>query len=220
MTNSHTEYNLELYRNIKKEFESLTTEEILEYSIKTSYRYINLALNIHSNLNIGNILRTSHLCGCNKLVIFGRRKYDKRSAVGSYNYTNVERVVGLKNKNCELTTVLTDIDNIFDEDAFYSFINDNNYLPIFVEQSPLSIKATRDNIKVIMTTAKKNEKIPIFIYGNEGTGIPSSILNTSTRFNICYILELHQKGAIQSYNVSNSCAIISYLVLLYFQELI
>jgi len=205
-------------RNIKKEFDSLTTEEVRDYSIKTSFPFVNLALNIQSNLNMGNILRTSHLCGCNKVVIFGRRHYDKRSAVGVYNYTNVERIMGLKNHNQDLTTILKDLDYAFDEEIFYRFIIDNNYLPIFVEQSPGSIKATPANIQTIINTAKGINRIPIFIYGNEGTGIPENILNTASKFSHYYILELNQKGALQSYNVSNSCAIVSYIVSLCFEE--
>jgi tRNA G18 (ribose-2'-O)-methylase SpoU len=205
-------------RNIKKEFDSLTTEEIRDYSIKTSFPFVNLALNIHGNLNMGNILRTSHLCGCSKVVIFGRRHYDKRSAVGVYNYTNVERIMGLKNHNQDLTTILQDLDYAFDEEIFYKFINDNNYLPVFVEQSTGSIKATPANIQTILNTAKEINRIPIFIYGNEGTGIPQNILNTADKFSHNYILELNQKGALQSYNVSNSCAIVSYIVSLCFEE--
>jgi tRNA G18 (ribose-2'-O)-methylase SpoU len=207
-----------LGRNIKKEFDSLTTEEIRDYSIKTSYPYVNLALNIQSNLNMGNMLRTSHLCGCSKVVIFGRRHYDKRSAVGVYNYTNVERISGLKNHNQDLTTLLTDLDYAFDDEIFYKFINENNYLPVFVEQSSDSIIATPSNIHTIITTSKTINKTPIFIYGNEGTGIPVNILNTAGRFTNYYILELYQKGALQSYNVSNSCAIVSYLVSLCFND--
>jgi len=205
-------------RNIKKEFDSLTTEEIRDYSIKTSHPYVNLALNIHSNLNMGNILRTSHLCGCSKVVIFGRRHYDRGSAVGVYNYTNVERISGLKNHNQDLTSLLTDLDYVFDDNIFYNYINDNNYIPVFVEQSPYSIQATPANIQIILNNSKTINKIPIFIYGNEGTGIPMNILNTTSRFSQYYILELNQKGALQSYNVSNSCAIVSYLISLYFEN--
>lgn len=206
-------------RNIKEEFGSLSTEEIRDYSIKTSFPYINLALNIQSNLNMGNILRTSHLCGCRKVVIFGRRHYDKRSAVGVYNYTDVERILGLKDPNKDLTTNLSEIDYAFDEEIFYKFITENNYLPIFVEQSPKSVKANPENIKNILNLAQIYGKMPVFIYGNEGTGIPKNILDISSRFQYSFILELYQMGALQSYNVSNSCAIVSYLVSLYYNQI-
>jgi tRNA G18 (ribose-2'-O)-methylase SpoU len=207
-----------LGRNIKVEFETLSTEEVRDYSIKTSFPYVNLALNIQSNLNMGNMLRTSHLCGCRQMVIFGRRSYDKRSAVGVYNYTNVERVLGLKNHNQDLTTVLTDLDYVFDDELFYKYITENNYISIFVEQSEHSVKVNPQNISEILTKIAALGKTPIFIYGNENTGIPKNIMDTYSKFETAYILELHQMGALQSYNVSNACAIISYLVSLHFND--
>ena len=204
-----------IFRNIKPEFEHLSTDQIRKYSIDSSYPYVILAFNIQSNLNMGSMLRTAHLCGCKKFVIFGRRKYDKRSAVGVYNYIDIERIQGLKNPQKDLTTELNDLDYVFDSDIFVNFIVTNNYIPIFIEQAHTSILATTKNIATILHNIPQG-KIPIFIFGNEGTGIPTNILETQTKFDISYILELNQCGAIQSYNVSSTCAIISYMISLHF----
>jgi tRNA G18 (ribose-2'-O)-methylase SpoU len=202
-------------RNIKTEFDSWTTDQIRMHSIAQSFPYSILAFNIQGNLNIGNMLRSAHLCGCRKMVLFGRRKYDKRSAVGVYNYLEVERVQGLKNPQQDLTTELTDLDFVFDNEVFVKFIIENNYVPIYVEQSSDSIPAIPANISKILDSIPNN-KIPIFIFGNEGTGIPANIMETRSRFDESFVLELHQSGALQSYNVSNACAIVAYLVSLYF----
>lgn len=204
-------------RNIKQEFELYTTEQIRKYSIDNSYPYAILSLNIQSNLNMGNMLRSAHLCGCRKFIIFGRRKYDKRSSVGVYNYIDIERIQGLKHPEKDLTTELHNLDYVFDDKVFYNFINDNNYIPIFVEQSSNSTKATSKNISYILDNIPLG-KIPIFIFGNEGTGIPRNILETHSLFKVSYILELNQCGALQSYNVSNTCAIISYMISLHFMN--
>jgi tRNA G18 (ribose-2'-O)-methylase SpoU len=204
-------------RNIKSCFDNLSTDQIRQHSINNSYPYVILAFNIQSNLNIGSMLRTAHLCGCKKFVIFGRRKYDKRSAVGVYNYIEVERIQGLKNPNQDLTTELTDVDYIFDSDIFTNFIIDNNYIPIFVEQYAGSKEAIPKNISTILDSITEN-KIPIFIFGNEGTGIPANILNTQSKFDVSYVIELNQSGALQSYNVSCACAIISYMISLHFMN--
>lgn len=149
------------------------------------------------------------------MVIFGRRKYDKRSAVGVYNYIDVERVQGLINPQQDLTTELTDLDFVFDSQVFVKFIVENEYVPIFVEQSADAITASPDNIAVILDSIQPTKK-PIFIFGNEGTGIPQNIMQTVSKFEQSYILELYQHGALQSFNVSNACAIVSYMVSLYF----
>ncbi len=208
---------MESNRNIKLEYDNWTTEQIRDHAMKKSFPYIILAFNIQSNLNIGSMLRSAHLNGCRKMVIFGRRKYDKRSAVGVYNYIDVERVQGLVNPQQDLTTELTDIDFAFDTEVFVKFITENNYVPIFVEQSADAIAASPTNIANILDSIPPTKK-PIFIFGNEGTGIPLNIMQTVSKFEQSFILELYQQGALQSFNVSNACAIVSYLVSLYFMD--
>jgi tRNA G18 (ribose-2'-O)-methylase SpoU len=202
-------------RNIREEYEHLPTDVIRDTVKENSLPYAVLALNVHSSLNISNMLRTAHLCGCRKFVIFGRRHYDKRSAVGVMNYLDIERVQGLANPSLDLTTQLTDADYIFDPEIFVNYIETNHYLPIFVEQDPgQSIPADFSNIRKIMVESQTIDRTPIFIFGNEHFGIPANLLATRTRFSKYYTLELNQMGALQSYNVSNTCAIICYLILL------
>ncbi len=67
-------------RNIVSEYNEFNDEQIKQILFDKSYNYDVLSFNIHSCLNIGNMLRTSNLCGCRKFIIFGRRHYDKRSA--------------------------------------------------------------------------------------------------------------------------------------------
>ena len=121
----------------------------------------------------------------------------------------------MKNPQQDLTTELSNLDYVFDSDIFVNFIIENNYIPIFIEQSNSSILATPKNIATILDSIPLG-KIPIFIFGNEGTGIPSNILETRPKFDVSFILELCQSGALQSYNVSSACAIISYMISLHF----
>ena len=207
-------------RNIIKKFNNNSDNEIKQIVYDNSLNYINLALNIHSNLNMGNMMRSSHLCGARKLIIFGRRKYDKRSCVGVSHYMTFERINGINNSkvniclnNSDYIDNLNDDDYILDENIFYNFILDNKYLPIFVEQDESSIIANDINIKNIILNSIKLNLTPIFIYGNEHIGIPKNILNLRLKFDKSYTLELKQMGALQSYNVSNCLSILSYKVM-------
>jgi tRNA G18 (ribose-2'-O)-methylase SpoU len=209
-----------MQRNIIKLYNNKSDDEIKQIVYNSSYNYVNLALNIHSNLNMGNMMRSSHLCGARKLIIFGRRKYDKRSCVGVSHYMTFERINGITNSNknilfndLENIEKLNEDDYILNEDIFYNFIIDNKYLPIFVEQDELSIVANDININIIILESIKLNLIPIFIYGNETMGIPKNILDLRSKFNKSYTLELKQMGAIQSYNVSNCLSILSYKVM-------
>jgi hypothetical protein len=133
--------------------------------------YVNLAQiwHIHGELNIGNMIRSSHLCGCKKFIIFGSRKYDSRSCVGVSHYMSIERVFGIKNQENSLKDILNNDDYILDENIFYNFIIDNKYLPIFIEQDKFSIQVNETKIiwQNILMYANELHLTPIFIYGNE-----------------------------------------------------
>jgi len=196
-------------RNIIHEYIKFNDGEIKQILFEKSYNYDVLSFNIHSCLNIGNMIRTSNLCGCRKFIIFGRRNYDKRSAVGSQHYSTIERVNALKNGKTELVSRLNDDDYEIDEKIFIDFIKKNNYIPIFIEQDYKSICFNDYNIKNIISDAKKLNKTLLIIFGNESTGIPKNILDTRNEYE-SHTIELKQKGCIQSFNVSNCTAIVLY----------
>ena len=77
------------------------------------------------------MIRSSNLSGCSKFVIFGNKKYDKRSAVGAFEYLNV---IKTGNKKNILKNKLEENDYILDENILIDFIKNNNYIPIFIEQ--------------------------------------------------------------------------------------
>lgn len=207
-------------RNITKEYEDKTEEEIRLEINKRSYPYNIIALNIHGCLNVGNMMRTSNLCGCKKFIIFGRRYYDKRSCVGTDKYINYERVDGIKSGVMnELKTVLGAEDYLLDPEIFINYIIDNNILPIFIEQDELSIQCNDSNITAIIKESEKLNKTPTFIFGNETTGIPKNILETRKNLEHSYTLQLKQMGSMQSYNVSNCCAILGYKIMEIFDNI-
>lgn len=146
-------------RNIISSFDNLSTDEILDTCYKNAYLYDVMALNVHGDMNIGNMIRTANLCGCREFIIFGRNKYDKRSCVGSNNYVVIKRICGN-----ELSDRLTDEDYFLDEQLFIDFVIENNYVLIFIEQDTNSIKCTDSNMKKILTDIKKINKIPLFVY--------------------------------------------------------
>jgi len=192
-------------KNVIAKFADLPSQEIKRICTENAYNYANLSLNIHSNLNIGNMIRSSNLCGCKKFIIFGRRQFDKRSAVGSSNYIEIERINGVKNGITNFTTELKKEDYIF--------------LPIFVEQDTNSIIANEENLLNIIDVSIKINKMPLFIYGNEHFGIPQNILDTRNRLPNYYTIELSQMGAVKSFNVSNTLSIITYKTMEVFNKI-
>lgn len=148
-------------------------------------------LNVTGELNVGTIVRNALLTGAQKVGIIGRRKYDKRGTVGSYNYINVERIEGLM-----------DDDISIDPDVFWNWIDENRYFPIFVEQGGDMI----NDISWKDLIYNESPLLPCLVFGNENRGIPDNILNDPRG----KIVSIEQRGVIRSYNVGSASAIVMY----------
>lgn len=211
------------FRNVRNEYKNISTEQLKEICIQQSFPYTNMFLTIRGCLNIGNMIRISNLCACRKVIIFGRRSYDKRSACGLQNYSDVERILGLRDidkfGDSEFIEHLTEEDCNLDPQIFEEYIKQNNYVPVFIEQHEHSIPFTAKNIKKIFDESTTINKIPIFIYGNESYGIPKNIIEIKDHFEKSFILELDQFGVGRSHNVSNACAIVSYKIMRFFMKM-
>ena len=177
-----------------------------------SFPYTVCVLNVHGCLNVGAIMRSAHLCGARKMIIFGRRKYDKRSAVGAMHYMTVERVEGMKHDLSKMgKEVLEKEDYDLNPDIFLEYMNSNNYLPVFVEQCEGSVMLNEENITNILRN--EEELTPCFILGNEQYGVPQNILDLKPQFKRCVSVELQQMGALESFNVSACGSIVLYRVM-------
>jgi tRNA G18 (ribose-2'-O)-methylase SpoU len=208
--------------NIRNEYRTMSPEDIKQTVLDNSLPYVIMAMNLKDCHNIGNIIRTSNLCGARKVIIFGRRKYNAKGSVGAHNYTEIDRIDAIPNADRinfddEISQVNADI--MIDARLFVEYINSNNYLPVFIEQDRFSKLATSRNITNIIQRAKEINKITCFILGNEGFGIPKNILDTRPQFELSYTLELKQMGSIRSHNVANCCAILSYKVMECFDDI-
>ena len=137
-------------------------------------------LNLAGDLNVGMIMRTACIMGAERLIIFGRRRYDKRSTVGAQNYIPVARIAGL---NDDLT---------FDVEAFDATMLRWNYQPVFIETGGNSIDAT---------DWKSISPKPCLVFGNEGQGIPDYIMRDYMRVSI------DQRGVLRSLNVAVAAGI-------------
>ena len=201
--------------NVIDRFKEVSIPEIKKTVNADALPYDVMIMNIRDPRNAGNVIRTCNLCGVRRVVVFGRKKFDKTGSVGAHHYTEVERVCAIPNSdflNFE-TLRMEEADQIIDETIFIEYIKHNNYIPIFIEQTDDAMPATSKNIKEILTEATKLSKIPVFILGNESFGIPMNILGTRTLFPQSHVLQLKQLGCIRSHNVANCCAILCYKIM-------
>ena len=182
--------------NIHDELKGLSLEEIQKVQEKYTLPYAVCALNLTGDLNIGMMARTACLHGAREFIIFGRRKYDKRSTVGAQNYMPITRVDGF-----------TDGTTDFDVDKFDALMTEKQYYPIAIEQGghPIDMLNMGDWTELIGCEAL-DPPYPCLVFGNENEGIPEAILNECAT-----TLTLTQRGVLRSMNVSAAAAIAMYI---------
>ena len=137
-------------------------------------------INLVGDLNTGIIIRTANLMGAEKVFVFGRRRYDRRSTVGSHNYVDVVQAGGF------------DDDGYVDPVKFHKLMTENNYTPVMIETGGACISTF---------STDKIDKKPCLVFGNEGEGIHPDILRQGK------IYSIPQRGVIRSLNVSSAASI-------------
>lgn len=140
---------------------------------------------LKGDLNLGTIIRTAHLTGARDFFILNHRQWDRRSAVGTHNYINVEKH-----------------DECYDFLATKLMLTTKGYYPVVVEHGGMDltkwIKRYHSFFRKILGTSPLN---PCFIFGPEDTGFPSDWPAH---------ISLKQLGVSRSFNVSSAAAIVLY----------
>lgn len=178
--------------NVHDDLKGMTLNELQEIQQKESLPYAVCALNLTGDLNIGMMARTACIFGASKFIIFGRRKYDKRSTVGAQNYIPIVRIDGFKKGTKELCV-----------EKFNDAMDEHQLYPVAIEQGGYRIDMLNmgDWTELIGCEAM-NPPYPCLVFGNENQGIPEEILNECVT-----TLTLPQRGVLRSLNVSAAAAV-------------
>jgi len=166
--------------NVFSEFQHLSVEELRELAKSKQLPYAVALANVTGDLNTGVIIRTACVLGAERVFIFGKKKYDRRSTVGAHNYIE-----------------LTHFESGGEHEPFkwedaVQIIRVNGYTPILIEQggAPLfDFEPTHIVTPVCL------------VFGAEETGIPDSLCRTE----LCYTIP--QPGVLRSLNVSTAAGI-------------
>lgn len=177
-------------RNVHDHLKQFTVPELYEINMNDRLPFAVAVLNVTGELNVGTIVRNALLTGAHTFGCLGRRRFDKRGCVGSENYINIDCVDALLDDGITI-----------DSEIVWKWFDDNNYVPIFVEQGG-TIVQKMDWQKVMIDISPKQ---PCFVFGNENRGIPDSVMNDSRK---SYKVSINQRGIIRSYNVGSASAII------------
>lgn len=137
--------------------------------------------NVRSALNVGSILRTADGAGAKKVVMAGITPYPPHPKV-------VKTALGAE--------AYVESEHITDLKCYLDSIKSEGYVIVSIEQTEDAKNIFRYDFP---------EKVA-FIFGNEITGVSMDALSKSDT-----VLELPMLGKKKSLNISNTCAIVSYM---------
>lgn len=82
------EFSAWLY-NVKDRFKPYTKDQIAEIYKAESKPFAVLMLNLSHDFNIGSVIRSANSFGAREFFYYGSKKWDRRAAVGSYHYFEI-----------------------------------------------------------------------------------------------------------------------------------
>lgn len=171
--------------NVRDELKSNTVEQNQAIAKASTKPFAVATFDLKGDLNLGTIIRTAHLTGARDFFILNHRQWDRRSAVGTHHYINVEKHDECK--NFEQTKLM---------------LANKGYYPVVVEHGGQDLdkwlKRHNSFFRQILGTPPLK---PAFIFGPEDTGFPSDWPQH---------ISLQQLGVSRSFNVSSAAAIVLY----------
>ena len=168
--------------NVHSPFQSIGIDRVKTLSEGLALPFAFMAYNLHGDVNIGMMIRTSVILGASDFYLVGKRKYDRRTDVGSKNYIELHRV----------------------KEVGKAFFEDQKLLPIALEQGGQALEEFSFK-KYLPANLPQGWKV-CFIAGSESYGIPASFLKEIG----APILTIAQYGVVRSLNVSIASGILMY----------
>ncbi len=166
-------------RNVADIFKDWTVEEIKDTLKETAFDYAVLMEHWNGDFNISTMVRNANAFNAKEVFYIGKKRWDRRGAVGTHHYTPLNHVKALE-----------DVLVLKEKYTFVAF--DNN-----VEKYDIMDLSDFDWNRL--------EKPPLMIFGEEGEGVTSTLLEWSD-----YVVEIPQYGSVRSLNVGTSSGIVMY----------
>ena len=186
----YTEADLKTSYNVHDHLKELTVPELKALNDTDRLPYGVMTFNVSGDLNCGIIIRTAILMGAERVIVYGKRKYNKLSCVGSNNYIDINRVGGYDADKKE-----------YDFAPFWNALVKYNYCPVFIEDTPTAYILTSDT-DIINTVFNRTGMKPCLVFGSESDGIPFELLQQSR-----FVYKIPQLGVIRNLNVSAAASI-------------
>lgn len=175
--------------NVYDIFKGIGNDEIKKICDADRLPFAVCLLNVVGCPNIASMIRTALVLGAEKVIIIGRKKFDRRATVGAHHYIDIEYI-----------QTEYDPDNYVDPDEFFGYMNAAGYDPVIAELGGTDLSEMR------WSDSYQNNKRVCLVMGNESFGVPKILLDDPRT----KIVSIKQRGVLRSLNVSNAAAILMY----------
>jgi len=171
--------------NVRDDLKHLSHEEHLFLHDESRLPYAMACINLTGDLNVGSIVRSAAMLGCETVFIYGRKKYDRRGEVGAGKYQRVEQIT------IDLPDELGDFPPDINYEILLQTLDGLGYTPFGLETGGARID-TVDFTEV---------QSPCIVVGNENMGLPQYLRDTLP------LVSIPQTGVMRSLNVGVAAAI-------------
>ena len=166
--------------NVKDELKKLPVKTIKKWQAEQSIPYSVAMYNTVRDFNLASVIRNASAFAIKEINIIGYKKYDKRGAVGAYNYLRI---------------------NFFpDFESFLKYIGPDNVVAIELPEHYPEISSTFSELYDFEW--QPNQCILI---GEEGAGIPMADLSSCS-----HRLKMTIPGSMRSLNAATAAGIAMY----------
>ena len=181
-------------RNVHDAVKHLSVDELRSVTAEQTYPFQVMLMNVLGDINIGTVIRSAHLMGAERCVVFGRRRIDNRGLVGAANYTPVDKVWAV------------DEDLEIQASVFVSYCRDHALLPVFVEQG--GENCYRVDWQQIKAQCEQQSRKILLVVGTEKDGIPADVISAGIDMG-GRVVSIPQRGVIRSHNLSMAFAVVA-----------
>ncbi len=167
---------------------------------KTKNSFGILMVNIDYDNNSGNIIRTANAMGAIEVILYGRKKFDRRSSMGTEFYTNFRQITHIEEIDEAFGSydLIVGLDNIKGSVSMYDF--DWGLVKLNSE-----VKPQNESDKPCQTNNSKTKPRVLICLGQESTGLPEEIIRKCDK-----LVQIPQYGSVRSLNVGTAAGIAMY----------
>lgn len=170
--------------NVKPEWQNLPVEEIKTACLNNTINAAVCMVNVEGDFNFSTMVRNANFFGFKEVHYCGKKKWDKRGAVGTYNYTPIYYHE--------------------DEESFIESCNEYDIICIENNFPYYEHKTFEITNGIFLLPHRFNlSKAPLFVFGSENMGLSDLWLDRCAS-----ILTIKGYGSVRSLNVGTTSGII------------